>query len=152
MSRLLQRGSTVKSKLHHYVVHILPKPISLASIKLKQTKFLWYSPDNIFKIRVTAVRSKIKSRSHRDIANLHTQLKSSPSINFLRLTTFKIQPDKIYQDKIFPTNILAYTHIVFKGCRVKQYIQRERKYSNKINIIYTITSLTIFLTYLFLRL
>ena len=34
-------------------------------------KFLRYSPDEILKVKVTIARSKVKSRSHHDVAHLH---------------------------------------------------------------------------------
>ena len=34
-------------------------------------RFPRYSPDKIFKLKVTSVRSKVKSRSDHDVAHLH---------------------------------------------------------------------------------
>ena len=53
--------------LHTYT----PYPMSLQSINFLHLQFLRYNPDNIFKLKVTAARSKVKSRSHHDIAHLH---------------------------------------------------------------------------------
>ena len=55
-------------------------------------RFLRYSPDKIFKLKVTTARSKVKSRSDHDVASLHPQPMSLPSINFLHPTISEIQP------------------------------------------------------------
>ena len=56
-----------------------------------------YSTDKILKVKVTTARSKIKSRTHHDVAHLHPQLMSLPSINFLHLTVSEIWPGQDFQ-------------------------------------------------------
>ena len=48
--------------------------------------------------------SKVKLRSHNDVAHLHPQPMSLPSINFLHLTVSEIQPDKIFPAAHPPTH------------------------------------------------
>ena len=62
-------------------------------------RFMRYSPDKIFKLKVTTTRSKVKSRSHHDVAHLHHlnqcpyQVSTSYTLRFLRYSP----------DKLFPT-------------------------------------------------
>ena len=60
-------------------------------------RFLRYSSDKIFKLKVTTERSKVKSWSHHGIAHLHpltnvpTKLSTSYTLRFLRY-----RPDKFF--------------------------------------------------------
>ena len=47
-------------------------------------------------LKVTTARTKVKSRSHHDIAHLHPQSISQLSINFLYLTVLRYSPDKLF--------------------------------------------------------
>ena len=53
-------------------------------------QFPSYGLDKILQVKVTTARSKVKSRSHHDIAHLHPQPISPPNINFLHLTVSEI--------------------------------------------------------------
>ena len=44
--------------------------MSLPSINFLHLMFLRYSPDKILKVKVTSATSKVKSRSHHDVAHL----------------------------------------------------------------------------------
>ena len=55
-------------------------------------QFPKYSLDKIFKLKVTMARSKVKSRLNYDVAHLHPQLMSLPSINTLPLIVTEISP------------------------------------------------------------
>ena len=59
-------------------------------------RFLRYSLDKIFKLKVTTARSKVKSRSHHNAAHLQPLLMSLPSINFLHLTVSEIQAGQTF--------------------------------------------------------
>ena len=53
--------------LHTYTPNQCPYQVSTSYT----LRFLIYNPDKIFKLKVTTARSKVKSRSHHDIAHLH---------------------------------------------------------------------------------
>ena len=53
--------------LHTYTPNQCPHPVSTSYTLW----FPWYSPDKIFKLKETTARSKVKSRSHHDVAHLH---------------------------------------------------------------------------------
>ena len=53
-------------------------------------QFSRYGPDKIFKVKVTTTRSKVKSRLNYDVAHLHPQPMSLPSINTLPLIVTEI--------------------------------------------------------------
>ena len=55
-------------------------------------QFLKYSPDKSFQLHVTKAWLKVKSKLLHDIAYLHSQPISLPSLNFLHLNIFEIQP------------------------------------------------------------
>ena len=55
-------------------------------------RFLRYRPDKILQVKVITARSKVKSRSHHDVAHLHPQTHVPTSINFLHLTVSEIWP------------------------------------------------------------
>ena len=89
--------------------------------------FLRYSPDKIFKLMVTAVRSIGKSRSNHDIAHLHPQPMSLTSFNLLHLIvssgkTFS-HCHPAHPDTMGKNN----THTTLKGCGVtnKKVISRN---------------------------
>ena len=73
-------------------------PLSLPSLSLTfyTLYFLRHSLDNILNTKVTTARSKVKLRPHHDVAYLHHQIMSSPSINYLYI---KISENQIEQDK-----------------------------------------------------
>ena len=54
--------------LHTYTPNQCPYQVSTSYT----LRFLRYSPDKIFKLKVTKARSKVKSRSHHDVAHLHS--------------------------------------------------------------------------------
>ena len=54
-------------------------------------QFPRHSPDKIFKLKVIMARSKIKSKSHHENANLQHQPISLSSINFAHCMIFKIE-------------------------------------------------------------
>ena len=62
-------------------------------------QFSRYSPGKILKVRAIAARSKVKSRSHHDIAYLHPQPMSQPSIDFLHPIISKIKPHQDFKVK-----------------------------------------------------
>ena len=70
-SRSLQKGQRSNQghtmTLHTYTPDQCPYQVS-TSYKLR---FLRYTPDNIFKHKVTTASSKVKSKSHHDVAHLH---------------------------------------------------------------------------------
>ena len=53
-------------------------------------QFPRYNPDNILTVKVTTKRSKVNSRSHHDIAHLHSLTNVHTNINFLHLTVSDI--------------------------------------------------------------
>ena len=65
--------SKVKSRSDYDVAHLHPgtyvPPYQVSTSYTLQ--FLRYSPDKIFKLKVTAARSKVKSWSDHDAAHLH---------------------------------------------------------------------------------
>ena len=71
-SRSLRQGQRSNQgqtmTLHTYTLHQYPYQVS-PSYTLQ---FPRYNPDKILEVKVTTARSKIKSRSHHDIANLHS--------------------------------------------------------------------------------
>ena len=72
--------------LHTYTPNQCPYQVSTSHTLW----FLRYSPDMILKIKLTTPKSKVKSRSHYDVARLHPQPISLSSINFLHLTVYEI--------------------------------------------------------------
>ena len=82
--------------LHTYTPNQCPYQVSTSYT----LRFLRYSPDKIFKLKVTTARSKVKSRSHHDVAHLHPQPMSLPSINFLHLTVSEIQPGQTFSRRL----------------------------------------------------
>ena len=72
--------------LHTYTPNQCPYQVSTSYT----LRFPRYSPDKILWVKVTTARSKVKSRSDHDVAHLHPQPMSLPSINFLHLTVSKI--------------------------------------------------------------
>ena len=79
--------------MYHDNVHTHPR----TTIPSYTLRFLRHGPDKILKVKVTTARSKIKSRSHHDIAHLHTQQMSPPNINFLHLTVAKLWPKQDFK-------------------------------------------------------
>ena len=53
--------------LHTYTLNQCPYQVTTSY----NLRFLRYSPDKIFKLKVTTARSKVKSKSHHDFAHLH---------------------------------------------------------------------------------
>ena len=58
-------------------------------------RFLRYSPDKILQIKVTTERSKVKSRSYHDAANLHPQPMPYQESTSYTLLFPRYSPDKI---------------------------------------------------------
>ena len=74
---------------------------AMMSIRYQTLWFLRYSLDKNLKVKITMARSKIKSRSHHDIAHLHPlnkcpyQVSTSYTSQFLRYST-----DKIFKPRV----------------------------------------------------
>ena len=68
----------------------------LPSITSYTLQFLRYSPDKIFKLKVTTARSKVKSRSDHDIAHLHLLTNIPTKYQLLHLPVSEIQPRQIF--------------------------------------------------------
>ena len=77
---------------HTYTTNQYPYQVSTTYT----LQFLRYSPDKIFKLKVTTARSSVKSRSHYDVAHLHPQPMPLPSIFFLHLTVSEIQSGQTF--------------------------------------------------------
>ena len=96
--------------------------MSLPSINFYTLWFPRYSPDKIFKLKVTRARSKVKSRSHHDITHLHIltnvptkyQLPIPYGLRDTDRTNFFPLP--IHSDTIGDNN----TPTALKGCGVKK--------------------------------
>ena len=70
-SRTLQQGER-SNQGHFIMLHTYsPNQYPYQAITSYILLFLRYSPDKIFKHNVTMARSKVKSRSHYDVAHLH---------------------------------------------------------------------------------
>ena len=99
-------------------------------------RFPRYSPDKILWVKVTTVRSKIKSRSHHDVANLQP-LTNVPSINFLHLMVSEIQAGQTFScrppahpDTMGENN----TPTALKGCGVKSNNNKQSVSRNRYSI------------------
>ena len=71
-------------------------------------------------------RSKVKSRSHHDVAHLHTQPMSLPCINFLHLTVSEIQAGQTFSRRVpgHPDTMGENnTPTALKGCGVTETLQ-----------------------------
>ena len=70
-------------------------------------------------------RSKVKSKSHHDIAHLHPEPMSLPSINILYFMVSEIEPDNFFFQQPNQPNAIgeSNTYTVFKGCGVKINMQ-----------------------------
>ena len=67
-SRSLRQGQR-SNKCHTMTLHTYnPQPMSYQVSTSHTLQFLSYSPDKILKVKVTTVRSKVKSRSHHNVA------------------------------------------------------------------------------------
>ena len=75
-----------------------PRPTTVPSYTLQ---FLRYGQRKILKVKVTTVMSKVKSRSHHDVAQLHTQTNAPTKYQFPKSLRFPRQsPDKIFKVKV----------------------------------------------------
>ena len=76
---------------HHVAVHLHPLTNVPTKFQLL-LRFLRYSPEKIFKLKVFTARSKDKSRSHHDVVRLYPQPMFLPNNNFLHLSVSEIRP------------------------------------------------------------
>ena len=87
-------------------------------------RFPRYSPKKIFKLKVTTARSKVKSRSHHDVAHLHNltnvptkyQLPTAYSFRDTGRTNFFSSRPPTHPDTMGENN----TPTALKGCGVKR--------------------------------
>ena len=57
--------------------HCTPTPLNQCPYQVSTSYTLWflrYSPDKNLKVKVTVVRTNVKSRSHHDLAHLHSPM------------------------------------------------------------------------------
>ena len=73
--------------------------MSLLSVNLLHLTESKNSPDTILKLMVTTRRSKIKSRSHHNVAHLQPKAMSRASISFLHITVSEIQPRQDFKSQ-----------------------------------------------------
>ena len=90
-------------KSHHALAHLHP----LTNVPTKYPlptpySFLNIAHNKMSKVKVTIVRSKVKSRSHHVIAHLYPKPMSLPSINILHLRVSEIQPGQPFS-RVPPT-------------------------------------------------
>ena len=89
-SRSIRQGQR-SNQGHTMTLHTYTPNQYLYQVSTSYTlRFPRYSPDKILWVKVTTARLKVKSRSHHDVAHLHPQPISVPSINFLHLTVSEI--------------------------------------------------------------
>ena len=93
-SRSLRQGQK-SNQGHTMTLHTYTQcPYQVSTSYILQ--FLRYSPDKILYVKVTMARSKVKSRSHHDVAHLHlltnvpTKVSTSYTLRFPRYSTGKI--------------------------------------------------------------
>ena len=83
--------------LHTYTPNQCPYKVST----FYTLQFLRYSPGKVLKVKVTTARSKVKPRSHHNVAHLHLPINvPTVYINFLQITVSKYSPDKILKLKV----------------------------------------------------
>ena len=97
--------------LHTYTLNQCPYQVSTSNMLW----FLRYRADKIFKLKVTMVRSKIKSRSCHDIAHLHPQPMSLSISNSYTLRFLKYSPDKLFPATHPPNHLKAHDDVAHLG-------------------------------------
>ena len=109
--------------LHTYTTNQCPYQVSTSYT----LQFPRYSPDKIFKLKVTTARSKVKSRSHHDVAHLHPQPMSYQISTSYTLRFPRHRPDKPLPDVRPPTHPDTMgennTPKALKGCGVKKLLK-----------------------------
>ena len=88
--------SKVKSWSDHDVAHLHTLTCPYQVPTSYTLRFPRYSPDKIFKLKVTTARSKVKSRSDHDVAQLHP-LTNVPTKYQLPTPYGLIQPGQDFQ-------------------------------------------------------
>ena len=90
-------------------------------------RFPRYSPDKIFKLKVTTARSKVKSRSHHDVAHLHpltnvpTKYQLSTLYGFRDTGRTNFSPPPAHPDTMGENN--TPTAIKSGGVKTKKWIR-----------------------------
>ena len=116
---------------HTMTLHIYTtKKMSLLSFNFLLLAFAGrYSPNNVFKVKVTMARSKVNLRSHHDAAHQYTPTNVPNKFNilFLHLWFLRYNPDQLcliaQQPAHSPIRTLwgeNNTHTALKGCGVKK--------------------------------
>ena len=70
-SRRAPRSNLTPPKDLGHIISYTPNQCTYQISTSYTLRFLRYSPDKILQIKVTVARSKVKSRSHNDVAHLH---------------------------------------------------------------------------------
>ena len=103
--------------LHNYTPNQCPYQVSTSYT----LQFPRYSPDKIFKLKVTTARSKVKSRSDHDVAQLHP-LTNVP-------TKYQLPTPYGFWDTARTNYFPPPTHpdTILKGCGVKMEKERNQR-------------------------
>ena len=86
--------------LHTYT----PNQCSCQVLTSYTLQFLRYSPDNIFTLKITTAKSKVKSRSHNDTAYLNPRPMSLSNFNYIHLMVSEKQPRQTFPPTCPPTH------------------------------------------------
>ena len=113
-------------------LHLMISKIQPGQIFSYIFRFPRYSPDKIFKLKVTTPRPKVKSRSHYEVAHLHPPTNVPTKFRLPTPYDSKIQPGRIFSGR--PT-VSPPTHLdtmgenntptALKGCGVKTTISKS---------------------------